>query len=130
MRASLTVASALGLCAALAIGGVARGDEPRPARVRTQVNVEVIDDARHVEDIISRMKSQPRAAAPETVRPEASKPSEPAAARPERPPLPEPATRSTAPRADKAVDHKVERRLDRRSDRPAAERRQGGHQRR
>jgi hypothetical protein len=72
-------------------GGAAWGDETRPAKVHATATVEVIDDARRVDDIISRLKTQAPAPKPPPTAaktPEAKAP--PAAANaPQRPSLPE-----------------------------------------
>jgi hypothetical protein len=86
------------------LGGIlwaaaAAADEPpRKRPVRTSATVEVIDDARHVEDIISRMRTQqqaqqqpqqqPAERAPGAPPVETRKPAPVSTARSERPPLP------------------------------------------
>ena len=125
MRTSMHIALAL----TLFVTSGARGDETRPGRVRAQVNVEVIDDASHVEDIISRHKAQSRATALEAAPPEARKPAAPTATRPERPPLPE-AIREGGAQGDKATERKLDRRLDHRADRTTADRHQRSRHRR
>jgi hypothetical protein len=106
----------------LGLGGAAAlADEPPANKVRTSATVEVIEDARRVDDIISRMKSQPRSAQA----PEAQKAAAPEgeAARPERPALP-----SAEPdRAHGEHQRDKEQRRDRREQR--GERRDAHHER-
>ena len=96
-------------------GVVASGDEERGNRVRGSAVVEVIDDAQHVDDIISRMKAQGRREA-------APAPVELARPRLERPATPvdsKAATKSEALRpgreaaSDRHIESQRERKLER-----------------
>jgi ribosomal protein L12E/L44/L45/RPP1/RPP2 len=68
----LAIAALGSLALSLAEPRGARADDDRMTRVRTSAVVEVLDDPRQVEDIISRLKSQPADRAREPARPAAT----------------------------------------------------------
>ncbi len=105
MRRAIGLLSGLALTVSL---GTARADEPRK-KVRPSVTVEVIDDAHHVDDIISRMKAAPPNKDAKAVAPQPQPPAE--HPKVERPPL-----RTDDAEATKAAPNRSEKseRRDRR----------------